>query len=67
MVNVGQKVRFDPFDGLKGTDINDFREYVKGTVVMVNERNKWFLVEWGDKLRTSYKFCDIGERVTVCD
>ena len=67
MVEVGQKVRFDPFYGLKGQDINSNSDCVTGIVVAVYERNKWFSVEWGDpKQRTSFKFCDIGDGVTIC-
>lgn len=67
MVKVGQKVRFDPFEEITGFGSNDNRgKYVTGTVVMVNEPHKWFLVEYGDpKARTSFKFCDIGERVRI--
>ena len=67
MIKVGQKVRLDPFRELKGVGAEDNRgNYVTGTVVMVNERHKWFSVECGDpKMRTSYKFCDIGSVVKV--
>lgn len=68
MIKLGQKVRFDPFEYLTGFGISSNRgSHVVGTVVMVNEQNQWFSVEYGDpKVRTSFKFCDIGEAVTVC-
>ena len=68
MIKVGQKVRFDPFEYLTGFGASDNRgNYVIGTVVMVNEQNQWFSVEYENpKMRASFKFCDIGEAVTVC-
>lgn len=68
MIKVGQKVRFDPFKELKGFGAEDNRgKMVTGTVVMVNYEHKWFSVEYGDpKMRTSFKFCDIGSVVKVC-
>ena len=66
-IRVGQKVRFDPFAGMKGFDIGCFQEMVTGTVVIVNEPHQWFSVEYGNpKMLTSFKFCDIGSVVTVC-
>lgn len=68
MIEVGQQVRFDPFEALKGFGAEDNRgNYVIGTVVMVNRPHSWFSVEYGDpKMRTSFKFCDIGMAVTIC-
>lgn len=68
MIEVGQKVRFDPFNEVKGFGAENNRgNYVIGTVVMVNRPHTWFSVEYGNpKQRTSFKFCDIGEKVTVC-
>lgn len=67
IINIGQKVQFDPFKGIKGFDIEAFRgEMVTGTVVMVNELRMWFSVEYGNpKQRTSFKFCDIGKEVEI--
>ena len=67
MVKVGQKVRFDPLDYISGMGAEAVRgTEVTGTVVMVNVPHKWFLVEDNKtKLRASYKFCDIGEAVTI--
>lgn len=68
MVEIGQKVRFDPFEQIVGFGAEDNRgKTVTGTVVLVNEEHKWFSVEYGNpKMRTSFKFCDIGKAVTVC-
>jgi hypothetical protein len=67
-ISVGQKVRFDPFKGIKGFDIGAFLgNVVTGTVVMVNEPHQWFSVEYGDpKMLTSFKFSDIGKDVLIC-
>lgn len=68
MIAVGQKVRFDPFDGMKGFASEGCKgNTVTGTVVMVNRENKWFSVEYGSqKMRTSFKFWQIGKDVLVC-
>lgn len=67
MVRVGQRVRFDPYEYITGYGSDLIRgTKVNGTIVMVNEEHRWFSVEYGDpKARTSFKFCDIGERVKV--
>ena len=67
MVKVGQKVRFDPLGFVTGYGAEALRGFTcKGTIVMVNEPHKWFSVEYGDpKMRTSFKFCDIGQKVTI--
>lgn len=68
MVVVGDTVKFDPFEHLMGFGACDNRgKLVTGTVVMVNYEHKWFSVEYGNpKLRTSFKFCDIGRAVKIC-
>ena len=66
MITVGDKVRFDPFQHIAGQDINCLRGDVCGEVVEVNYKHKWFSVEYGyPKLRTSFKFTDIGQDVKV--
>ena len=63
-VAIGQKVRFDPFGDITGFGIKDNKGEVVGTVVAIHRNHKWFGVEYGDpKLRTSFKFCDIGKSV----
>lgn len=71
MVKVGQKVQFDPSRDIKGFASKDTKGVVvTGTVVYVNEPHQWFTAEYktasGVKLRTAFKFCDIGKAVTVC-
>ena len=68
MVRVGQKVQFDPFEYIQSFGSSDHRGGIAvGTVVLVNYENQWFSVEYGEKptLRTSFKFCDIGQVVTI--
>lgn len=67
-IETGQKVRFDPFSHIQSFGSSDIKgRFVTGTIVYVNKRNKWFSVEYGSPaLRTSFKFCDIGNGVTIC-
>ena len=65
MIRVGQTVRFDPFATVLGFGVDEIRQEVVGTVVEVYYEHKWFSVQYG-KLRTSFKFCDIGTRVHIC-
>lgn len=68
MIEVGQKVRFDPFEHSMGFNSEANRgEIVTGTVAMVNYPHKWFSVEYGNpKMRTSFRFEDVGKSVKVC-
>jgi hypothetical protein len=60
------KARFDPFGYLTSFGATDVRgKKVTGTVVYVNNAHKWFLVEYGD-VRTSFKFSEVGQAVTIC-
>lgn len=63
MVQVGQKVRFDPFEAIRSQ--KEPSEYITGTVVFVNERNKWFSVQYGENQRASFKFYEIGQKVHI--
>lgn len=66
MIQVGQKVRFDPGEPFKGFGSNDFRNEVTGTVAEVYPGHKWFSVVYGNpKQRISFKFWDVGKSVTV--
>lgn len=65
MIQVGQKVRFDPFETASGFGINELRKEVVGTVIAVYHKHQWFSVLHGE-LRTSFKFCDIGDNVHIC-
>ena len=67
-MEVGQKVRFDPFLDIKGfaSELNRGNK-VTGTVVYVNHPHKWFSVEFGErKQRISFNYSDIGESVDLC-
>ncbi len=70
MVEVGQKVKFDPFITVQGFGSEDNKgKKVDGTVVYVNVPHKWFSVEYncgGVKQRYSFKFCEIGKSVNIC-
>jgi hypothetical protein len=67
MVVIGDTVKFAPFKGMKGILFECNTEDVTGTVVMINYKHKWFLVEFGEsKLRTAFNFADIGKDVTIC-
>ena len=66
MIQVGQKVKFDPFLYLTGYGVWDIRgEIVTGTVTYVNYAHRWFSVAW-ENTRHSFKFHDIGSVVTIC-
>ena len=66
MINIGQKVTFNPFAGINGpNDVSRFNN-TEGTVKYVNSRNRWFSVEWGEpKTRISFNFNDIGKTVKL--
>lgn len=67
MIRVGQKVRFDPLKDVTGYGAESVRNhFVTGYVVMVNESHRWFSVEYGNNQRMSFKFYDIGKKVTIC-
>lgn len=66
MVCIGDQVKFNPFKGMKGVLFEGNGE-VTGTVVMINYKHKYFLVEFGEhQLKTAYNFSDIGKDVTIC-
>lgn len=66
LVTVGQKVQFDPWDGIKCIGAKELRRVVTGTVIAVYQKHHWFLAEYGiHKLRTGFKFCDIGDGVEI--
>jgi hypothetical protein len=57
MIQVGQRVLFDAFSAMSNQGGIREHLYTKGTVVYVNERHKWFSIEYGKhKARDSYKF-----------
>lgn len=63
---LGRAVRFVLCESLSGYGVEVVRRAVTGTIVFVNEKHKWFSVEYGDlKMRTSFRFSQIGENVKV--
>lgn len=65
-VSAGQKVQFDPFNGIRGPASSEVRKIVTGTVIAVYPAHKWFSAVYGKyKVRTSFKFCDIGDGVKI--
>lgn len=66
MISVGQKVRFKPLADVRCHGVTVIDDAVVGTVVMINYEHNWFSVEYGDaKMRTSFKFDDIGDKVHI--
>ena len=65
MVELGQEVQFKPMEGIRFPGCSEVEEVVVGEVVYINEPHRWFSVVYGDErpLRTSFNFCDIGEKV----
>lgn len=64
-VAVGSRVRIDPSSAM-GKDSFGLPRRFSGTVVYINQANRWFLVEWGPGLRSGFKMDDLGGEVTVC-
>lgn len=71
-LHIGAKVIFVPFieDTRSRTinEIKDARRKASGTVIYINTPHKYFTVEFvwcGQKMRESFKFCDIGEAVEI--
>lgn len=64
-VNVGQMVRFDAMAAIKSS-IEKIKADTVGTVVWINERHKWFSVQYGNNQRISFKFSEIGQNVHLC-
>ena len=68
MIMVNQRVRFDAFEHIKATS-DSAANYVTGTVYGVNYKHQVFHVVYdihGIAQRTSFKFADIGNSVTIC-
>lgn len=68
MIEVGQKVRFIPLKDVRVFGLEDDNKEKIGVITYINVPHKWFLVEYdgiGCKLRSGYKFCDIGATVFI--
>lgn len=66
MIEVGNIVRFDPFEGIRFYGVCQMPKRVIGKIVYVHRPHHWFTVEYGEeRVRTSFHFCDIGNSVKV--
>lgn len=70
MMSVGMNARFVPFydESQKLTPAERREMSISGTISYINWKHKFFTVEWescGATCRESFKFWEIGKRVTV--
>ena len=66
MIEVSQKVIFNPFEDILGYGITMVSENVVGVVNLVNKEHQWFSVEYGDpKQRICFKFDDIDVKIML--
>ena len=65
MVELGQKVRFDPFAWDRCPDVTSLRCEVTGTVTAIYPKQGWFSVEYGNNQRTSFRFTEVGSVVKL--
>ena len=69
-LKVGQKVRFIPLKDVRVFGFEDDKSEKTGVITYINVPHRWFLVEYdgvGCKLRSGYKFSDIGLTVFIGD
>lgn len=64
MIEVGQKVKYDPFEAMSYLGVGEIRKPVVGTVIYVNHKRGWFTAE-NDGIRTTFRFTDIGKDVRI--
>lgn len=62
MLQLGQKVRYDPFKDYIGKD--DMKMRVTGEVIYINEKRGWFVALW-DGIKTTLRISDIGKDVRL--
>lgn len=68
MIEINQKVKFNPYHGLHLGGLPISNEKVVGTVKYINTEHRWFSVEYGDPaMRISFNISDIGRNVFLCD
>ena len=68
MIKVGQKVEFNPFEGMRAYGATAIDVDVTGKVIYINEPHNWFEVEYKSlegKQKTSFKFDEIGKAVRL--
>lgn len=67
-IKIGQKVIFDPLEdiNIKSLGKRDPKKVI-GTIVKINEKHRWFLVEYEfenkTNVRTAFKFDDINNAI----
>ena len=64
MIEVGQRVKYDPFQCMSYLGVGEIRQEVVGVVTYVNHKRGWFTVE-KDGIRTTFRFTDIGKDVRI--
>ena len=62
MLEIGQKVRYDPFKDYTGA--GETRMRVTGEVMYINEKRGWFVALW-DGVKTTLRISDIGKDVRL--
>lgn len=71
MIEIGQKVRFDPFAESCGGGVDSRSgSFVVATVTYVNEPHRWFMCEYrssiGERIKASFQFWQVGKQVKLC-
>ena len=66
-IQLGQRVKFNPVRDARTSIKFGPAKPVKGTIVYINRRHHWFLVEYNEseKIHTSFHFCEIGDKVKL--
>ena len=62
MIKVGQKVIFDPWHGIHGSDVAEVKGERKGRIIYVNDEHRYFTASYeinNRKWLTSFKFTDV--------
>lgn len=68
MIEVGQKVRFNPFHGVRQYGLGSVNDIVEGVVHYVHPTHCWFNVKYdngGGTQLIGFKFYDIGKTVKL--
>lgn len=64
MIKLGDKIKFTSLKDTKILGMRDWANEYVGRIIYINNKHRWFLVEYdigsGLKLRTSFKFHDLG-------
>lgn len=64
MIEVWQRVKYDPFQCMSYLGVGEIRQIVTGKVVYVNHKRGWFTVE-NEGIKTTFRFTDIGKDVRI--